>query len=50
MSERLDKPSGTPTDILLKRNIHVGRMRDEHPAVGQPTQDTIPGPGSSDTD
>lgn len=50
MSERLEHPDGTPTDILLKRSIHVGRMREEQPAVGQPTQDTIVGPGSSDTD
>lgn len=50
MSERLSPPSGTPQDILHKRSIHVGRMRDEQPAVGQPTQDTVPGPGSADSE
>jgi len=50
MAERLDPPQGTPSDILVKRGIHIGRMREEHPAVGQPTQDTIVGPGSTDTD
>lgn len=50
MAERLDPPQGTPSDIRLKLGTPVGRMREEQPAVGQPTQDTIPGPGSSDTE
>lgn len=50
MYERLSLPQGAPSDILLVRRVHVGRMREEQPAVGQPTQDTIPGAGSSDTD
>lgn len=50
MTDRVVAPQGTVSDILMKRGVHVGRMREEHPAVGQPTQDTIPGPGSTDTD
>lgn len=50
MDEKLAQPSGTPNDIIYRRGIHVGRMREEHPAVGQPKQDTIPGPGSADSE
>ena len=50
MSDRLSVPQGTADDIILRRGTTIGRMRDNHPAVGQPTQDTIDGPGSSDTD
>lgn len=50
MSERLSPPQGSVSDIRSKRSIHTGRIREQHPAVGQPKQDTIPGPGSSDTD
>lgn len=50
MSEYLTKPEGTPNDIIYRRGTHVGRMREEQPAVGQPTQDTIPGPGSADSE
>lgn len=50
MAEYIDPPAGTPNDILYKRNIHIGRAREEHPAVGQPTQDTVPGLGSADSE
>jgi hypothetical protein len=47
MADRLPKPTGTPTDIRIKRGITVGRMREEQPAMGQPTQKTVPGPNAS---
>jgi hypothetical protein len=47
MVARLPKPSGTATEIRLKRGITVGRMREEQPAMGQPTQKTVPGPNAS---
>lgn len=50
MAEYLAPPQGTPNDIMYKRSIHLGRTREEHPAIGQPTQDTIPGPGSADSE
>lgn len=49
MSEKLSAPQGVVKDILSKRSVHIGRIREQHPAIGQPKQDTIPGPGSSDT-
>lgn len=37
-----------PSDLLLKRGFTVHRLRENQPAINQPSQDTIPGAGSGD--
>lgn len=43
-------PTAEPEELILKRGFTVQRMREVQPAINAPSQDTVPGPGSGDTE
>jgi hypothetical protein len=45
----LPKPTSTDkNDIIKVRKFTPPRIRDEHPAINQPGQDSVPGADSTD--
>lgn len=42
--------SAEPEELILKRGFTVHRMRESQPAINAPAQDSVPGPGSGDTE
>lgn len=49
MDPRIDPDDlAEPEDLILKRGFTVHRLRENQPALNEPTQDAIPGAGSGD--